>query len=516
MKQWQISVLCITLIFLAISIEEPAVTVKASNINLDIIHHREIILKLKEGHSLPFHIYGVVGIEKRGIGTTAVQIVRVPRAASYQHVLSALRKHPMVTYAQPNYYTTASALHPNDALYSKQWALRKINWSRAVATSVPAKPVIIAVLDSGVNPNHPDLKGKVLRGADFVDECNHAYDHYGHGTAVAGVIAASSHNGIGVSGMNDHVRILPVRIGPKNKFTAVNVAAGITYAVDHGAKIINMSFGGEPPNQIERDAIQYANRKGVILIAAGGNLFPKGVMYPAAYKEVISVGATREDDGIAHFSSRGKQLDLTAPGVHITTTNRRGTYSENLSGTSFSAPLTAGLASLIVMKQPTLTPGEVEYIMEKAAYIPPMFKEKAKRSSIYGYGRIDVNRALHTSVPAFERDSPQETVSAKVRKLPVVVQDQFDLPFDVDTFAVKVSREQRVTIDVSPVTGMDPVIETFDVGAHSQRMYVTRSDAVGMSRGEHFSVTWKPGIHYISLTEANNHWSTTPYTLSVK
>ncbi|CAM3434973.1 S8 family peptidase [Marinicrinis lubricantis] len=299
-----------------------------------------------------------------------------------------------IEYAEPHYmYMTndVSEASPNDVLYEEyQWNLPKIDTLKGWNISKGNEEVVVAVIDTGVDLDHPDLQGRLVEGLNIIDETKTADDDLGHGTHVAGVIAASVNNYEGVAGMSWYNKIMPIKVldetGAGNTY---NVAAGIIWAVDHGAKVINMSLGNYAEAQFLHDAIKYAYDRDVVLIAATGNDNTEQPGYPAAYPEVFAVSATDPTGNKAIFSNYGDYVDVVAPGENIASTYPDARYAA-LSGTSMASPHVAALAAMIRSTNPLLTNEEVMDIMRKTSVdIGTKGKDK-----FFGYGQIEVNEAL--------------------------------------------------------------------------------------------------------------------------
>lgn len=499
--------------FNTIPVEQPVTDVNLKNVN-----NREIMIKKKDGSSFDPTVYGLVSTSSPDIlKEESFVVYQVPSTKNYETVLQKVKEDTAVQYAEPNYIATKTAVstEPNDKLYKDQLALKRIHWSKSLV-NLKTKPVIVAVLDTGVYAEHPDLKGQVLKGKDFVNNMKEPSDTVGHGTAVSGIIAAAMDNKIGISGINPNVKILPVRVGGGVSFPSSSVVAGIHYAIKNGAKVINMSFGGPEPSQAQYEAIAEASRKGITLVAASGNEHPVyGVSYPAGYPQVISVGATRTTNSyIAPFSSRGPELDVVAPGTNILTTLKNGKYGEkDMSGTSFSAPMVSGLASLLLSHNPALTPQKIEYIIEKSAYTPDRYKTAAGHSDYYGYGQIDAAKALTTPFPSLAGDTPDHPAKAKWMSKGTMYKDKFNVPFDGDMYRFKLTKEYNVQIEVSATAGMDPVIAVNRVNKDGELTYEKIADKGGVGKKEVWYAKLKPGTSYVTIYEANNHWSTKSYTV---
>jgi len=250
--------------------------------------------------------------------------------------------------------------------------------------------VAIAILDSGVDPEHEDLKERILIGYNAFENNAEFHDDNGHGTHVAGITAATTNNAIGIAGVSWFNPILPVKVLNQDaEGTAFEVASGIRWATDQGAKVINMSLGDSFNSKILYDAIKYAYKNDVVLIAAAGNENEETPMYPAAYEEVIAVSAVDDRRHKAVFSNYGDHIDVTAPGEHIPSTFLDNSYVM-MSGTSMAAPHVAGLAGLIRSIKPKLSNSEVTDIIRlSASDIGPTGFDP-----YYGHGEINVVRAL--------------------------------------------------------------------------------------------------------------------------
>ena len=320
-----------------------------------------------------------------------------------------------IRYIEPSYmrYLFGAASEISDPYYKYQWALAKVGVEEAWKEAT-GKGIVIAVIDTPIDGKHPDLTGKLITGYDPGDATHEAtiilpdtdyedpmnpYDD--HGTHVAGIIAASKNNGEGIVGLAYDAKVMPIvafrGTNDHNNYYYVGdeyVADAIIWAVDHGADIISNSWGGPGYSQLLKDAIDYALRKGVIVIAAAGNEHTQQHhFYPAAYPGVIAVGASDVNDEVADFSSRGDYLSVVAPGVGIISCIPRGsapldgiydTPYSYWSGTSMAAPYVSAMAALIKEIHPNITPYQVKRLLEKGS------KDLGYRGydTDSGYGRI--------------------------------------------------------------------------------------------------------------------------------
>ena len=235
---------------------------------------------------------------------------------------------------------------PNDPDYDRQWALPHIQAETAWHEADELDSITVAVIDTGVCMSHEDLVDRVLdNGYDFVDNDDDPEDVFGHGCSVAGIIAANIDNGIGIAGFAPNSSILPVRVlGPSGSGSMADVAAGIVYAADEGADIINLSLGSMVGSQVTKDAVDHAVAMGVTVIASAGNSGGELPGYPARYENVVAVGAVDPNGGRSSFSNKGG--DIWAPGRDVHTTYLDNGYKA-LNGTSFSAPYVAAMAAVL-------------------------------------------------------------------------------------------------------------------------------------------------------------------------
>jgi subtilisin family serine protease len=275
---------------------------------------------------------------------------------------------------------------PNDPFWPTQWSPVKTHapeaWSRT--TGDPA--AVVAVVDTGVDPSHPDLAGRLAPGYDFVNGDADPGDDNGHGTAVAGIVAAAGDNHIGVAGYCWRCRVMPLKVLDANGGGfASDVSRAVVWATDQGARVINASLGGPLEDSSLAAAAQYAQARGALLVAAAGNDSSSQLEYPAALPAVVSVGASNPSDALYSFSNRGAAV--AAPGEN-TTTARGGGY-ERFLGTSSAAPVVSGIAGLLLSLVPSATPADVASALEQSA-VP---------IDGVAFGRADAQRALASLSP---------------------------------------------------------------------------------------------------------------------
>lgn len=307
---------------------------------------------------------------------------RLSSAGSIRRIVVAPIKR--VGVAAPPPAAAPTTVIPTDPGWSQEWGLSQIGAPAAWHVSTGSKPVVVAVVDSGVDPNQPDLQGALVQGADFADGTGSTADQYGHGTMVAGVIAARPDNGVGGAGICWTCLVMPVKVlGADGTGTAASIAAGIRYAADHGANVISMSFVLSGPDAGVESALAYAHARGVLLVAAAGNTGSDSPTYPAAYPDVVSVAAVDPTGAVYPWSARGPWVTLAAPGCAYTTVPGGG-FTSSFCGTSAAAPLVAGLAGLALSAGNGST-ASVESALEQTAVPLP---------GVVGSGRVDAAALL--------------------------------------------------------------------------------------------------------------------------
>ncbi len=346
-----------------------------------------------------FHVKKIAPLLKPNSGRSAplhgVLKIRFTPEVNPLEILSAYESDPNIEYVQPNYIHQLDYV-PDDSLFGDQTYLQIIRAEAAWDIQLGSPEIIVGVIDTGIDYNHSDLRdalwinsdedlngnGRVdsndfngidddgngfvddLRGWDFTDAPsfpdggdfetpdNDPFDEHGHGTSIAGIIGASGDNRTGIAGLAFGCRVMNLRAGTSlGLLEEDDVAAAIVYAIENGARVINMSFGDDVASPLLRDVMQFAYNQNSVLVASSGNSGNDKIHYPSGLAETISVGATNNDDQLAGFSSYGSSVDVVAPGVNLLTTNLNNRYHE-FSGTSASAPIVSALAALILSKTP--------------------------------------------------------------------------------------------------------------------------------------------------------------------
>jgi len=334
---------------------------------------------------------------------TDVHVVELPVQVSEKAVAKLLSRHKHVKFVELDVMLKPQ-FDTNDPYYSSGWHLGKIEAPTAWETST-GRNVTIAILDSGIDATHPDLSGKLVPGWNVFGNNSDTSDVYGHGTKVAGAAAATNNNATGVASVAGDARLMPIRVTDTAGTGYLSqMAQGITWAADHGARVANLSFAGAGGYSTVQSAAQYMKNKGGLVVTAAGNNGRQETFAPNA--SVLVVSATDEADQIAGWSSYGEFVDITAPGVGVWTTSMGGGYGA-VSGTSFSSPVTAGVVALIMAANPALNASEVENVLLSTA----VDLGSAGADIYYGRGRVNAAAAVQAAAGGVARDTAAPAVS---------------------------------------------------------------------------------------------------------
>jgi len=318
-------------------------------------------------------------------------VVRLPQSNS-ESFINSIKRYLQPTYIEYNVAYKACFV-PDDQYWSLQWGPRKIEADYAWNITLGNSSILVAIVDTGIDWNHPDLSANyVPLGYDWVNDDSDPSDDNGHGTHVAGIVAAVINNSIGVAGLSQVKIMAEKALNETGYGNTYDLADAITHAVDEGAKIIIMSWGSDSPSILIHNAIKYAYRAGALLVAAAGNDATSNEFYPAAWSEVIAVSATDKNDNLASFSNFGDWIELAAPGVNIFSTIPDDSYAY-MSGTSMAAPFVAGVAALTWSTYPELTRDELRSHLHATA--DDLGQEGF--DIYFGYGRINARKAVENS-----------------------------------------------------------------------------------------------------------------------
>jgi len=319
-----------------------------------------------------------------------IHIVDLHEGDDEREIMAKLSNNPLIEAVELDELVKCSDTTPTDPNYSSSWHLPKINapvaWDYA-----KGEDIIIAILDTGIDVNHPDLAGNLVPGRNVKDGNDDITDEYGHGTKVAGVAAAIMNNGKGSCGVAPSAKIMPIRIAGADGYALFShMVAGFSWARNNGARVVSLSFANAAGNNAINMAAKHMRiyNEGVSVIAAGNT---GGKLDYEVFPDFLAVSGIDSNDALASWSSYGAFVDLCAPGVSIYTTTKGGGYG-TASGTSFSAPMVAGVVALIMSKNPSLTAAEVETILLNSCH--PLGSGSEADLEKFGAGRVDAGAAL--------------------------------------------------------------------------------------------------------------------------
>ena len=388
-----------------------------------------------------------------------IYLLRFAPDTPLEDLKAAYEQSPLVEAVEYNYLrpTLADTVVPNDPKYPEQWSLPLMKLPEAWAIEKGDRNVVIAIIDSGIDYRHDDLAPKAwinpgevpdngldddgngyiddVYGWDFTDAPNlqaegdylegdnEPIDEKGHGTHVAGIAGAMPDNGIGIAGVAWECPLMAIRaglsLGGSSRMQDDDSAAAIVYAVDNGASVVNMSWGSERRSFVIQDAIDYAYARGAVLVAAAGNSQKPAAIFPAAYRKVIAVASTEQNQFRFYQSNFGASIDIGAPGNVILSTQIDNQY-RLLTGTSMASPHVAGVAALILAKRPALTHEEVRHILISTA--DPVYQEDSDvlDERFVGAGTVNAERALFASGALQARILSPETNSGGADSITII------------------------------------------------------------------------------------------------
>ena len=463
----------------------------------------------------------------------------------------ALRRVPGVSYVERTDVPRRLAFVPNDPLVARQWHLDNVRafdfWPELPALA----GVRVAVIDSGIDGTHPDLQDRIAASRSFVGG-SALTDQQGHGTFVAGLIAAQVNNGEGIAGIGFPAQLVVAKVVRPSRTVSLEAeVAAIRWAVDQGARVINLSLGGlRDPRRPDRDtysaleaaAIRYAHTRGVVVVAAVGNADQAPTSpwpfasYPAALPHVVGVSALGRDGSVPVFSNRDPIYnDIAAPGQDIVSTfprqltNDRPTCDEQgyspcgpeeyrrAEGTSFAAPQVAAAAALLLATRPALQPDQVASLLERSSVDANAStgcrRCPLQRDSFSGWGRLDVAKSVATlsgPVPTPDRyetndDAGSLATPLRVRRASFTATlDFWDDPTDV--YKMYVRRGQRLTATIAGPRGSDTNLVLWRPGTrHVEGLapsVLRQRAARSARRGSREHITYRasvPGWYYVQV-----------------
>ena len=368
----------------------------------------ELVVGLESGNlALPLVAMEMVGTITAQNPPIQSFVIKLAPNLTMQDAGEFLRTIPGVRYVEPNYLAFAFAT-PNDPRYSQQYGPQRIQANLAWDIWQPQRTVYIAIIDTGIDSNHPDLTNKMRRhsngavyGWNTLNNTTNALDDNGHGTHCAGIAAAEINNGVGIAGVaawnpnvansRAYVQLMPVKVlSSSGSGSYDGVARGITWAADNGAHILSLSLGGAGGSQQLQDAVNYAWNRGCLVVVAAGNGASSSPQYPAYYTNSIAVAATDSSDRLASFSQYGSWVDIAAPGVGILSTIPNNSYTA-YDGTSMACPHVAGAAAVLWSHNGSLTNAQLRSALE--TNVDP-YQPFSGRTIAPNAGRLNVYRAL--------------------------------------------------------------------------------------------------------------------------
>jgi cell wall-associated protease len=482
-------------------------------IYLGNVKNRQVVVKMKEGTVFNARKWGLNNLPRTGpLKDRNIFIVHIPNTFPYEETLKKISNENDVEEVQPDLLAEPQGkLQSYNPLEKRQWYLQAIRAVEAQNLTPPINETIVAVIDSGVDYRHPDLASQVVVGFNAYKNNDDPMDNLGHGTRVAGIIGAGINNGIGISGINPNVKIMPLKAGDEQGLSLSDTIEAIYYAIDHGAHVINMSYGSDQADILEYEAVVEAFNSGIVLVSATGNAGSK-VNFPAAYPQVIAVGAVDQELKVTGFSNKGNEVDLVAPGTSIISTSLRGTYDWG-DGTSFSAPMVSAAASYLKGINSKLTPAQIEYLLEKSASKVRVRGYNTFLNPYGGYGILNLFSGIQTSLPETNNDTGDTIDNAREMMVGQSFADRYDVPMDEDWFKLTITKKMRLQVDISGVRSMD-ALSWFARIENGEVVQENVVDTTGVNGKELFRFNVKPGTYYFQVLEMNNHWSPEPYKIS--
>ncbi len=464
--------------------------------------HDEIIVSFagSPSESVVHDVADRVGVTlERTHPPRSLALVSVPEGRDFMATLDALERDPLVVSAMPNYTGTGGEILPGDTYFDEQWHLDNTGQSGGEADAdIDATEgweitrgsgdVVVAVLDSGIELDHPEFAGRIVAGFDFVDTDPNPNDLHGHGTHVAGLLAADADNDFGVAGVDHGCSLMPVRVLDENLIgTTFSLIQALDYVASRDVDVVNMSLINYPNVTALEDALAGARDNGAILVACGGNDGIGGAddTWPGASPHTISVGWTRDDDWRSGSSATGASLDVVAPGNSVITVAYGSEVDDRdlFSGCSAATPIVSGIAALARALDPAMTHDVFRTFLIAGAEdeVGSPAQDLPGRDDYYGYGRVNLNTTL-VYVTTVAAPDVATAGAAVTRAVPN--------PFRASTMLVPPGGD---TADVR--------VELFSVGGrHVRTLTGTGSAGIVWDGRDAVGLVAPPGIYYTRVT----------------
>lgn len=452
-------------------------------------------------------------------GTTLVRkmkglnydIVKIQKGKKPEDVIKNYQKMKQVVTVTPSATYVPYSLP--DPKVSKQYHLSLLKIAEAQKLAGKNK-VKVAVIDGGADTKHPELKNKMLPTYNTTDPLQQAMPDF-HGTHVAGIIASEKNNGVGGYGINPNTSILSIDVfGRGWGASDYTVAEGILYAVQQKADVINMSLGSSYPSPLIKEAVQKALDAGIPIIASAGNSGVNELNYPAAFEGVISVGSTNKENKLSSYSTFGPSVDLVAPGEAVYAPlydMEKGSTFYSMSGTSMSAPVVTGVASLLLSKYPNLTPRQVEYILEQSA------KDLGGQGYDihYGAGLVDPVAALKFDVKKIPasvtvvknkegllKAAESLTLGPRFKK----VDDAILKPYEEKFYKVDVKKGESIQTTLKGAANYDYQLSFYMIDSKGVAEPVVVNQVAEGKKEGHLYTAEKDGTLVMSVGDANGNY----------
>lgn len=489
-------------------------------------------------------ISSTAGKNAKGMASSTWFVAELDGSVWAEDALRELSVHEDVESVEPDYIRaipapfqsmTFGAAQANDNYSYEQYALDNMRLHDAWNIHPGSQDVVVAIIDSGIQLDHPDITNQLWRNAgeelngvdddgngyvddvfgyDFVNYDSNPSDDYGHGTHVAGIVAATRNNNMGIAGAAN-VRVMACKVlAADGNGADSGIIAALEYAINNGADVINMSLGGGSYNAAFDEVCSRAYARGILVVAATGNEYASQIGFPSSLSSVVAVGATDVNDQVADFSNVGQGIELVAPGVQILSTYP-GSSFEYLDGTSMATPYVAGLAALILSAHPQM---DVQTLRGTLASTADDIYDSGY-DTWSGYGRVNAYRALTENgspvAPPTNNPNPGTPVGNDDQYEPnnhsgqavPIGNGQYNLAgFDEDWFAINVTAGGQMSVSLSGQQG-DLDLYVFDTTGQT----LAASEEYGSQ--EQVSLQVNPGSYFVAVGPYQNQGST--YTLTV-